>query len=445
MTCNRGIFSVKKSELKNFMEGKIKRITCTVFRTADGLKSDYCSGAVFPTSWKASDGTLWFATSNGVASINPKDIPVNTKEPIVLVDRIITDKDTVDGRNPAIIQPGAHRYEFHYTALSFISPDRVLFKYRLEGLDDSWIDAGRNRIAYYTDLSPGKYTFRVIACNNDGVWNTEGSSISITVKPPFWKTWWFRIIIGALIVAGLTGLIRYIERRRIGEQIRQIENEKAIERERLRISKDMHDDLGVRVTEIALLTEMARKDADTNNNFPQYLDDISNEARTMVTSFNDLVWMVNPKYDSLENLLEYIAQYTENFFRKSSIRFRLDLPADIPSLELPPEIRHNVLMIMKEAMNNIAKHAGAAEACLGVVFQTDSFTLSVRDNGKGMPPGAHRRFGNGMSTMKSRTEEIGSSLEINSELGKGTQINLTIPICDWKKKKNQFWLLRGDR
>lgn len=205
MSCNKGIFLVSKKELDDLDAGKAKRIHSISFGKADGMKSQECQGGSQPAGWKTADGKLFFATVKGVAAIDPEHIKVNEGLPPVIVEYMVgggiplwASVALAGFRRPAFgssgrleIPPGSNKFEFQYTALSFLVPEKVLFKYKLEGFDNDWVDAGTRRTAYYTNIPPGNYTFRVKACNNDGVWNEEGAAFAFRLMPHFYQTWWF--------------------------------------------------------------------------------------------------------------------------------------------------------------------------------------------------------------------------------------------------------------
>ncbi len=201
-----GIGYVQRQELNDFAEGRISRIHSKVYSTADGMKTDECFSGWGHSGLKTHDGHLWFATSKGAVMIDPKAFKYNQLKPQVLVEEVVVDQQTIPIDQFASLSPGADKLEFHYTALSYLVPERVLFKYKLEGYDKEWVDAGTRRVAYYTGLPPKSYRFRVMACNNDGLWNETGASFTFELRPHFYETYWFlgfmAIALGASVVAG---------------------------------------------------------------------------------------------------------------------------------------------------------------------------------------------------------------------------------------------------
>jgi ligand-binding sensor domain-containing protein len=187
----RGIGYIKRQELDDYADGKINSVHTRVFTTADGMKTDECFGEWQPAGWKARDGRLWFATKKGAVMIDPKDLRRNKLPPPVLIEQVVVDQRSASLDQVTSFPPGAEKLEFHYTALSFLVPERVLFKYKLEGYDRDWVEANTRRAAYYTSLRPGYYRFRVMGCNNDGVWNETGASFAFELQPHFYETYWF--------------------------------------------------------------------------------------------------------------------------------------------------------------------------------------------------------------------------------------------------------------
>ncbi len=207
MSCNKGIFKVSKGNLEEFAAKKITSISCTSFGKADGMKNAECTGGTQPAGWKTKDGVLWFPTIRGVVCIDPLRLRYNDVPPQVVIEEVRIDGKTFQIEEGVDAPPGSDRIEFKFTALSFLVPEKVRFKYMLEGHDKEWIDlpALRDRVATYTNIAPGKYTFHVKACNNDGLWNERGINIPFTLKPQFHQTWlfYFLIIFLILIIGGL--------------------------------------------------------------------------------------------------------------------------------------------------------------------------------------------------------------------------------------------------
>jgi len=209
MSCNKGVYRARRADLQAAAEGRLGRVECWSYGRSDGMGTSECNGALQPSGWKMKDGRLAFATMKGVAIIDPKVIRINNRPPPVVIEEVL-----LEGRDTARFQhrfpPGKHRLEVRYSALSLVAPDKVRFRYRMEGFDADWVDAGNRREAVYTGLPPGAYQFRVIACNNDGVWNEKGASFPFTQAPRFYQTGLFIVlcVLAGVIVVGGVGALR---------------------------------------------------------------------------------------------------------------------------------------------------------------------------------------------------------------------------------------------
>jgi signal transduction histidine kinase len=190
----------------------------------------------------------------------------------------------------------------------------------------------------------------------------------------------------------------------------------------------MHDDLGARITEISLVTQLARKDAENSKAMHGHLQNISTSAEEIIMAFDEIVWAVNPENDTLNNLADYISQFTVEFLQKANIKSRLDIPMDIPELQLSTEVRHNMFMVVKESLNNIVKYSGATEVRVKFIFEGSSIHCSIEDNGKGFDEQEIGTFSSGLKNMRKRIEELGGTFELNSEKGKGTSLKFDVPL-----------------
>jgi ligand-binding sensor domain-containing protein/serine/threonine protein kinase len=201
-SCNKGIYRINKKDFYAFDRGEIKSIACTVFGKADGMGTNQCNGASQPAGWKCRNGSFWFPTANGLVILDPENYKLNRLPPPVTIEQVIIDNQPIALGENIELSAGREKFEFHYAGLSFLAPEKVRFKYRLEGFDKEWVEAGTRRTAYYTNIPPGNYKFRVIACNNDGVWNEAGASFGFQLPPPIYQTWWAYL----LYILGIAGV-----------------------------------------------------------------------------------------------------------------------------------------------------------------------------------------------------------------------------------------------
>ena len=447
MSCRHGIFRVARKEFDDLDHGALKSLTCTVFGKADGLVSVQCNGVAKPAGWKARDGRLWFPTIRGVVAVET-GIKTNAKPPPVVIEEVLADRKAVRGpqsqvsspktqgtasgslpqaqaavfsspefgARPLEITPGRGELEIHYTALSFQAPEKNLFRYMLEGADADWSEPVTQRTAHYHNLAPGHYRFLVKACNNDGIWNETGTAVALVLQPHFWQTWWSRAAVGAAVVLFLTVLYRF-----------RVERLRELERLRVDIAANLHDDVGARLTKVAMLTEQVAHEAAATDRVQPQIQALSRTAREVIQAMDEVVWTINPKNDSLENLANYVFQYAQEYFQNTDVRCRLDMPAQLPDRGISTEARHNLFMAVKEALNNVLKHAAATEARISLAVAEKKLTLTIIDNGRGFDPRQARATGDGLRNMKDRLEQIGGRLSLASTPGKGTTIRLEAP------------------
>jgi signal transduction histidine kinase len=442
MSSHAGIIRASKEELDLCAEGTTHWVHCASFGRSDGLPTLECSTGFQPAGCKTDGGRLWFPTGKGLVAVDPKDIPVNRHFPPVVIEEVRVDGHPFGPRGaaegPLRIEPGQHRIEIDYTALSFVAPEKVRFRYRLGGLQTLWEDAGSKRSADFTYLPPGNYLFEVTACNNDGVWNEKGAGFSFKLLPHFWQTSWFLVFSAATIMAAAGAGVHLDGRRRLRRRLERLERQRAVERERSRIARDIHDDLGASLTRISLLSDTISTDLVSPPQAGEALGRIFATSRELVEALDEIVWAVNPRFDTLDSLASYLGDFAQDLLKTASIRCRLDMPVHLPVRPLTTEVRHNLFLAFKEALNNVLKHAAATEVRVSLALEADSLVLSVEDNGKGFAPpaaapGSPSRTtgaasGSGLINMRQRLAEIGGRCEIQSAPGGGAKVRFTVPF-----------------
>ena len=422
---HQGICRIVKSVLNDCCDGKKRRVDCVTYGRAEGLPTLECTSNYQPACWRARDGRLWFATVKGMVSVKPNELVSNPVPPPVTVEEMLVDGERMRlavGR--VQVPPGRKQFEFR-----FAGPGELRFRYQLEGLDNDWVEAGTRREAHYSFLPARAYTFRVLGCNNDGVWNETGSTVAFVVQQHFFQTWWFRVLAAGLLLGAVAASVRAVTTRKYRRALSQLEQQHAIERDRARIAKDIHDDLGAGLTQITLLSELAKRDPAEQ---PAHLERISDSARRLTRAMDEIVWAVDPQHDTLSGLMDYISAYTEDYLRTAGIRCRMDLPGELPAFRVEAELRYNLFLALKEALNNIVKHAEATEAWLRLRLDGLAFTLVIEDNGKGMSAagkatGAWRlNSGHGLSNLEKRLATVGGRCTVRSEPGQGTRVEMTV-------------------
>jgi signal transduction histidine kinase/ligand-binding sensor domain-containing protein len=420
---NRGIVCVRKRDLADQAEHRIPEVYPQVYGREEGMLSEECLSGVFPIGLKTKSGALWFPTQQGIVVADSHRRTVDALAPAVVLEETLV--DGVPAAEPLRLAPGSHRLEFRYTGLCFDDPERVRFRYRLDNLDSQWMEAGSSRSASYPYVPHGQYRFQVIACNGDGVWNATGASLAFTVRPHLWQTWWFM----GLLVISIVGAARLAEKRTLQRRLKNLERERAIQVERARIAQDLHDDLGSTLTRISLLSGLARADKEVPGQVEIHVNKISQCAAQTLRALEEIVWALRPGSDTLQSLVEYIAHFADELFEENRLRCRLDLPADLPPLPLPPEMRHNIFLIVKEALTNALKHSAAREAFVQAKVSRGTLDIVVHDDGHGFDPSSPERAkGNGLGNMRRRAEAMGGALVIESAGDQGVTVRLTVPL-----------------
>lgn len=329
--------------------------------------------------------------------------------------------------NSLQLQHFQNKLYIEFTGVNYDKAAQNQYAVWLQGIDKDWVITNRD-FASYANLGPGNYRFRVKARNYAGNWSDE-YVINIDILPPFWRTWWF-ISIAVLILGSIFFLVvRYISQRNLRERILLLEKEQAVEKERTRIASDMHDDLGSGLTKIAILSEVAKKHLAEPEKAIHQLENISSSSRELVDNLQDIIWVLNPRNDSLDNLAAYIREYALKFFEPMNVQLSFEYPANIPAVKLSEEVRRNIFLVMKETFNNIAKHAQGRNILVKLMAVENNIEIVVCDDGKGFETSHIPAFSNGLNNMNSRMKQIGGLYEFNSQPGKGTKTRLTL-LCD---------------
>jgi ligand-binding sensor domain-containing protein/signal transduction histidine kinase len=416
MSCNKGIFSVSKRQLADVAEGRMPTVVSVPYDTADGMRSRECG---YGSSWKTTDGRLCFPTIRGVVIVDPENLQKNALPPPVVIEEVVGNGRSlsVEPGRPLELPPGEGRLHFRYTALSLRAPKKVRFAYRLDGLEDNWVEAGPTREATYANLRPSRYTFRVRACNNDGVWNESGASVRLHLQPHFYQTGWFYgLCVAGIAFAGWQG--HRFRLRRVIE----------MERVRTRIASDLHDDVGSGLSQIALLTGVARTQLDQDGaRASDSLTQIAGTAEGLVDSMSDIVWAMNPGKDHMEDLVHRMRRFASDVLgaRDIALDFRVD--GLQPALAVTPDFRRHVYLIFKESVNNAAKHSGCGRVAVALTVMDHHLRLEIKDDGKGFAS-APSGDGYGLETLTRRARDLGGWLTIASRPDEGTAVTAQLPL-----------------
>jgi signal transduction histidine kinase/ligand-binding sensor domain-containing protein len=434
MSCNRGIYRVAKSELNDLAAGKRTAVFSTAFGRSEGMRNAECNGGLGPAGIRARDGKLWFPTQDGVAVIDPEAVPANPVAPPVMIESV-----AVDGRprpldRPIRVAPGDENLAIEYTALSFLDSERIRFRYILEGLDTNWVDAYTRRTAYYSHLPPGRYTFRAIAANNDGVWDTQGQSLAVLVLPPFYRTWWFLALalVGVLAATALAWHLRVLGLKQ-AHAAQQAFTRRLIasqENERRRISAEMHDGLGQQLVIIKNLALMSMSHGSAVSDSRAQIAEISEQATQAISEVKKISYNLRPYQLDRLGLTKAI----EGILQQARTATNIEFDSEIDPIDqvFAKESEINFYRIVQESVNNVIKHSQASLASVAVRHSADEILLAVRDNGKGLAPGAvsvtSEGGGFGMMGISERAQSLGGRVTVHSEPGNGTIITVRIPL-----------------
>lgn len=433
LTSTKGIFRVRKNDLEALNPGSKGVVPCIVYGRADGLESIVCGSMATPAAWKTADDRLCFATTKGLAITDAHDTKIDLSPPPVYIEQAEVDRKPIPPSSGQTqkIPPSHGELDIHFTALDLRSPEKCRFRYRLVGVDSDWVNADIHGTAHYNNVIPGNYRFHVLACNKDGVWNETGASLDLELRPHFWQTWWF----GTLAVAALVGLAggsaRLVTQRKMQRRLELMERKHAVERERGRIAKDIHDDLGSSLTRIMLLGQRAKGDLAEHKEVGSHLEKIVSFSRGTIQAMDEIVWAVNPRNDNMDGLVNYLVEYADQYFKDSGIRCRLQMPI-ASQLTLSTEVRHDLFLAVKEALNNVLKHSLASEVQIEVFHNDSTVNIVIDDNGCGFDQDSARngRQGNGLQNMRKRIDALGGQMEIFTAPGHGTKLQFTVRIPD---------------
>ena len=442
----RGLFKVRRHELEGLATGRIEQVRSIHYGLADGLPSLQANFGNTPNALRSRDGRIFLSARTALAVVDVGRLRVNTTPPQVLLKRMIvgdrpvaeygsvalprspTVRDMVDlaaHTNRMRVPPDHRRLEFQFTALSFVEPEKLAFRYRLEGVDDDWVlTDGLQRSAVYLRLPDGGYKFQVSACNSEGTWSDVAAEIAFVVTPFVWNTWWFRAGVVVVFTGIIIAIVRYVSFRRLRRQLRQLEEQAALHKERARIAKDIHDDLGANLTQISLIGELARQDQTAPEKVATHLEIISDTARRAVKSLDEIVWAVNPRNDTLAHFIDYTGQFALDYLRLAGLRCRLDLPEQPPARELSTDVRHNLFLVVKEAINNTVKHAHATELRLRISVTDEKLQMMIEDNGQGFDQSPAEDGADGLHNMRQRLDDIGGRCWIQGRPGAGAKVTV---------------------
>lgn len=430
LSSTHGITRVSRSELVACGSSPDCNPHTNSYGYADGMPTEEASAIGHPTAWKTTQGLLWFATRKGVAITDPQHLSENRLAPPVVIERFTVDDVELPSSSEQIIPPGHSRFVFEYAGLSYVVPAKVRYRYKLEGFDTQWTQAGSRRIAYYTNLPPLHYRFHVQAANNDGVWNETGATIAFYVRPSFYRRLWFLLL--CLVLIGAIAVLLY--RLRLSRLHSQFD---AVLAERNRMAREIHDTLAQSFVGVSVQLELASQLL-LQSQIPaarQQIDRTRAYVREGLAEARRSIW----------DLRAVTAQHTlptrlTHLVEKSNaepLTTHLDIGGTYHPL--PPKVEEEVLRIAQEALTNVVRHADATHIAIDLRYHSTLLTLTISDNGRGFQTSddslpAEGHFG--LQGMRERAAQINAQFTVESAAGKGTKITLDVPILVEKGIKN---------
>jgi ligand-binding sensor domain-containing protein/signal transduction histidine kinase len=430
MSSDNGIFGIKRQALDSYMRGVSPPVLCQRLSLSHGLLNRACSGLGQPIGTRTTDGKLWFPNMEGIAVLDPPLAARLRADPKVIIESVLA--DGVDVTRPAgeeIRAPAnVRRFEF-----SFASPDlaRTMdlhFRHVLEGMDNNWCTASGDRIAQYSKLPHGEYKFRVTVGGIDGKWHESPQVILLRVVPRFWELRWAQVLASALLISAVGAAITWNQRRKLRLNLERMELQQSLEKERRRIARDLHDELGARLTSIALQGELAMRGEKIPAAAKAEIGAISLRVRQLINATDEVIWTTDPGNDSLPNLAEFLCDYVERFLTPAGIHYRLDVPSDLPPVPVQSQARHHFLLAVKETLNNAVRHAKAEMLMVQLRAEDHALRLVISDNGSGFDVQHPRPGGNGLANIRNRMVSVGGTVEITSTQGSGTTTVLVMPL-----------------
>jgi signal transduction histidine kinase len=396
----------------------------------------------WPRAVRSPEGRLWFATASGLVGIDTHGWEVEKPAPQVHVEAIYVNNTLWPRAGTSVAGPvnfpaGLHSLEFQATALSFEAPEKIRFRHKLDGFDSDWVEMGPERTVQYGRLPSGAYTFHVTACNAEGVWNDHGASVAFIIPAPLWRAPWALALYSLAATSVATGTVRLVSHRRLRKRLAGLEQQQAMERERMRIARNMHDDIGSKLTKISFLSERLKVESAPAGPVGEKIDSIAATSRELLKTLDEMVWAVNPHNDTLEQLASYLGQYASEYFQNTSVECALSVQRELPSWNVSAEFRHNVFLAFEESLSNVLKHSRASRVEVQIYIERETLCIRVRDNGLGFAPEARNGHGpagsrNGLTNMRQHLADVGGSCLIQSQPGQGASVELRAALSSTK-------------
>ena len=428
---HRGLAVFDRDAVAAIAAGRLESLHPLLINEADGMPADELTIVPpIPTS----DGTMAFATTRGFFRLKMEDFQTDSTRPSVFMEAVRAKGNRID-LTPSMVAlpPGTDRLEFSFTGLNFHDPARLKFRTRMKGIDDDWVMIGDRRVTDYRNLLPGTYQFQVEATSGNGLWSTRPAVVDIIIAPHYWQTWWFQIAVILASFGMVAASVWLLVRRRARRKIEILRRRQAVDSERARIARDLHDDIGASLTQMALQSQLAERNVVRQpERAVGHLHELFGTASRMIRTLDEIIWAVNPKHDTLENFILFLGSHTQDLAESAGLRSRFEMPDSIPERMMPSHVRHHLYLAAKEVLHNIVKHAKATEITLHVRVDDNTLIIHISDDGKGFEDGGPAAIGaDGLANMCERLQSLHGNCNRHSTLGEGTSVEMRVPMT-WR-------------
>jgi signal transduction histidine kinase len=373
-------------------------------------------------------GRLWFLSSEGLIILDPAEEHSSAPAASVYITDVSFNGNPVSMRNGVEYPSDMNTLTAAFVTPSYFDEQGNTYRFRLLPREEAWHGPVTEGHVTYALLPPGTYTLEVRGSNARGSESPSAASFSFTITQPVWTRWWFLGGLGMGMLVIVVWAIRAHELRRIDERMQAIERRQGLDRERLRISQDMHDEIGSTLTEIILLSELSRRAGTPAEMQAHNITVIAEKSRAVVTSISEIIWAINPRFSQAEDLFAYIRQYATQFCETAGLQCLVNVPDGEGKVLLSTEQRRNVFLVVKESLRNIVRHSAASSVEISIVLSGADMTMSIADNGRGFVPESNGSFGSGLESMRKRMADLGGVLGIESRPGSGTTLRISLKL-----------------
>jgi signal transduction histidine kinase/ligand-binding sensor domain-containing protein len=429
-------YGLSRGEIRNENNSVLPDILFTNYTSSDGLPDNQFNTWAFH---KGKSGCFYFGTVKGVTWFSPNEIIHKPHLPKLRITKILVNEQRADSNlAPEYISKLSLPYYknnlfFRFRGIDYENAKDVKYVYKMDGWDKDWVFSETSNEVRYNNLPDGHYKFNVKACNDSGIWNEDIQTVSIIIYPPFWKTWWFHALIALIVFAFIILVTKRIAQRKLRKQIAGLEKQRELDKDRQRISREMHDDIGAGLTRIALMSQAATQYKKTGIDNAAELEAIFTTSRQLMSSMSEIIWSLHPDNKNLDQLTAYIREELSKLLEYSGMDYSIILPENGKKVPLTSNQRRNLLLVTKEIVHNAVKYSNASYISIQSCIENKKLTFEIKDNGIGFDTSKPAK-GNGLGNIKLRITELGGDLSVDSEPGKGCRFWYSILLTE-----NQYY------